>query len=482
MTNKVDLGRLSTGVPGLDTILGGGLSEFSFNVITGAPGSCKTTLAHQIMFALAGPQRKALFFTVIGEPPLKMLRYQQQYGFFDIDKVGACIRYVNLADDLQSGDFDGVLARIFREVEDFQPGLIFVDSFRSVVHTARSGNEGIADLQEFVQKLGVQMATWQATTFLIGEYAYNDPEASPIFTVADGLITLSQNLHDNCVVRKIRIVKMRGQAHLAGLHTFRVSNDGIHVYPRMLGERTECAQQVPARDEIRRLRTGIPGLDQMLGGGFPSGYSALVSGPSGSGKTILASAFLEEGAREGEAGIFMSFERSLSTSVGQPFYDFVGAGLIKVMENCALGLSIEEVLDDLLRSIDQHNAKRVVIDSLSSMSLALAPEFRHNLHESVFRMVAGLTEKGVGVLITAESEDRMADRRLSLGKTAFLADALIALRYYEVGGSINRAVSVLKIRGHGHSHELRQFRIDETGIAIGGVVPDCGGQFFGTAV
>lgn len=482
MTNKVDLGRLSTGVPGLDTILGGGLSEFSFNVITGAPGSCKTTLAHQIMFALSGPQRKALFFTVIGEPPLKMLRYQQQYGFFDIDKVGACIRYVNLADDLQSGDFDGVLARIFSEVEDFQPGLIFVDSFRSVVHTAKPGNEGIADLQEFVQKLGVQMATWQATTFLIGEYAHNDPEASPIFTVADGLITLSQNLHDNCVVRKIRIVKMRGQAHLAGLHTFRVSDDGIHVYPRMLGERPPPAPRALARDQTRRLRTGIAGLDQMLGGGLPLGYSALVSGPSGSGKTVLASAFLEEGAREGETGIFVSFERSLSTSVSQRFYDFVGAGLIEVMENCALGLSIEEILDDLLRAIERHDAKRVVIDSLSSMHLALAPEFRHNLHESVFRMVAGLTGKGVSVLMTAESEDRMSDRRISLGKTAFLADALIALRYYEAGGCINRAVSVLKIRGYGHSHELRHFRIDEAGIAIGDVVPDCGGQFFGTAV
>jgi circadian clock protein KaiC len=482
MTNKVDLGRLATGVPGLDTILGGGLSEFSFNVITGAPGSCKTTLAHQMMFALAGPQRKALFFTVIGEPPLKMLRYQQQYGFFDIDKVGSCIRYVNLADDLQSGDFDGVLARIFREVEDFQPGLIFVDSFRSVVHTAKPGNEGIADLQEFVQKLGVQMATWQATTFLIGEYAHNDPEASPIFTVADGLITLSQNLHDNCVVRKIRIVKMRGQAHLAGLHTFRVSDDGLHVFPRMLGEWPRHGSQPPVREETRRLRIGIAGLDEMLGGGLPLGYSALVSGPSGSGKTILASAFLEEGAREGEAGIFVSFERSLSTSVSQSFYDFVDAGSIAVVENRALGLSIEEILDDLLRVIERHDAKRVVIDSLSSMQLALAPEFRHNLHESVFRMVGGLTEKGVNVLMTAESEDRVGDRRISFVRTAFLADALIALRYYEAGGCIHRAVSISKIRGHGHSHELRQFRIDETGIAVGGVVPDAGGQHFGTVL
>ena len=92
MSGKVALLKLSTGVPGLDILLGGGLSEFSFNLIAGAPGSGKTTLAHQIMFALAGPQRRALFFTVLGEPPMKMLRYQQQYSFFDIDKIGDVIR------------------------------------------------------------------------------------------------------------------------------------------------------------------------------------------------------------------------------------------------------------------------------------------------------------------------------------------------------------------------------------------------------
>src|SRR5450830_715356 len=137
MNEKVALGLQATGVPGLDTLLGGGLSEFSFNLIAGTPGSGKTTLAHQIMFALANPQRKALFFTVLGEPPLKMLRYQQQYSFFDIDKIDDSIRYINLAENLRTGDFSGVLERITKEVETFAPGLVFVDSFRSVIQTAK---------------------------------------------------------------------------------------------------------------------------------------------------------------------------------------------------------------------------------------------------------------------------------------------------------------------------------------------------------
>src|SRR5688500_18432194 len=130
---SVTINRLATGVPGLDDVLGGGLPEFSFNLIAGAPGSGKTTLAHQIMFALATEKRPALYFTVLGEPPVKMLRYQQQFDFFDTQQIGRAVRFINLSDEIAKGDLGMVLARISREVESHSPGLIFVDSFRSVI-------------------------------------------------------------------------------------------------------------------------------------------------------------------------------------------------------------------------------------------------------------------------------------------------------------------------------------------------------------
>src|SRR5450631_674676 len=142
MNDKVTIRRLQTGVPGLDAVLGGGLPEFSFNLIVGAPGSGKTTLAHQIMFGLATNERPALFFTVLGEPPLKMLRYQQQFSFFDLEKINKSIRYFNLSDDVSAGNFDQVLARITREVESVSPGLVFVDSFRSVTLEAQQQPQG----------------------------------------------------------------------------------------------------------------------------------------------------------------------------------------------------------------------------------------------------------------------------------------------------------------------------------------------------
>lgn len=213
MNQKVTIRRLLTRVPGLDELLGGGIPEFSFNLIAGSPGSGKTTLAHQIMFSLAGPDCRALFFTVLGEPPLKMLRYQQQFSFFDIDKVNKYIRFVNLASDLLGGDFDRVLARIATEVENFLPSLVFVDSFRSVAQISKTpmGLEANG-LQHFVQQLGMQMTTWQATTFLIGEYHAPESEASPIFTVADGILSMTQSVHRDSMVHKMQVVKIRGQA------------------------------------------------------------------------------------------------------------------------------------------------------------------------------------------------------------------------------------------------------------------------------
>ena len=230
MTKKVALRRLATGVPGLDAILGGGLPEFSFNLIVGAPGSGKTTLAHQIMFTLATPTSPALYFTVLGEPPLKMLRYQQQFAFFDLDKVNASVRFVNLSEEVAAGDFEQVLARIKTEVEVSSPGLVIVDSFRSVMREAQNPVPGTLGLQQFTQQLGILLASWQATTFLVGEYA-SESDPHPVFTVADGLLLLEQSVHRNSMVRKVQVLKMRGQATVPGMHTFRISGEGIEIFP-----------------------------------------------------------------------------------------------------------------------------------------------------------------------------------------------------------------------------------------------------------
>lgn len=480
MSNKVNIRRLKTGVPGLDNLLGGGLPEFSFNLIAGTPGSGKTTLAHQIMFSLVNADNRALFFTVLGEPALKMLRYQQQFPFFDFNKVEASIRFVNLSAELLDGDFDRVLARIAEEVKSFEPSLVFVDSFRSVVQSSKQNEQGASDLQNFVQQLGLQMTSWQATTFLIGEYLTPETESTPVFTVADGILWLSQNLQRNSMVRKMQVVKMRGQAQVPGLHTFRISDAGIQVFPRAIVEQGETLTSAgKVINGEARIRMGIPRLDDMLGGGIPVGYSLLVVGPSGSGKTILATEFLAEGVRRGEPGVIAAFEKSPNQLLSTQLQTLVNAGHVGVIDTRSLDLSIDETLHDLIAMINKMQAKRVVIDSLSGFELALAPEFSEDFRGSLYRMIAKLTGMGVTVLMTSELEDRYTDLRFSQFGSAFLADAIIMQRYVEIEGQFKRAFSVVKVRGSEHSKDIRLYDITNEGMIIGDTLSDYTGIMSG---
>jgi circadian clock protein KaiC len=468
MTDKVTIHRLSTGVSGMDRLLGGGLPEFSFNIIAGTPGSGKTTLAHQIMFALATQECRALFFTVLGEPALKMLRYQQQFAFFDVDKVNRSIRFVNLADELLKGGYDGVMAHISKHVQDFAPRLVFVDSFRSIMHASSAKEGGEAELQRFVQQLGQQLTGWQATTFLIGEYSLTETHCNPVLTVADGILWLSQNLHRNSMVRKIQVVKMRGQAHTPGLHTLRIDSDGVKIFPRAVlpPDETEDADK-ELLTANRRLSMGVAGLDDLLGGGLPAGYSLLLVGPSGSGKTVLATEFLAEGVRQNEPGVIAAFEKSPRQLLSRKLFNMVKAGQVGVINTHSLDMSIDETLYRLIETIEKMQAKRVVIDSLSGFELALAPEFREDYRESLYRLISVLTAMGVTILMTAELEDRYTDLRFSSYGNAFLADAIILQRYIEIGGQFKRAMSVVKVRGSAHSKDIRLFDIAGDEFQIG---------------
>jgi circadian clock protein KaiC len=463
-TGKATINRLATGVPGLDSLLGGGLPEYSFNIVAGPPGSGKTTLAHQIMFAMATPMHPALYFTVLGEPPLKMLRYQQQFDFFDSEKVNSSIRFINLGDDMVAGDLEKVLDRIVAEVQAHGPSLVFVDSFRSVVLAGQGNANAFISLQQFIQQLGILMTSWQATTFLIGEY-FTEKDPNPVFTVADGLIWLRQSMERNSMVRKMEIMKMRGQSTLPGLHTFRITAAGINVFaPAQFARPAEAASPWPIRD---RLRMGVPGLDEMMGGGLPRGYSLLIAGPSGSGKSIMASAFLAEGARGGETGVIAAFEQRVSSSRGSGIDELISSGRIGVIDTRATDLSVDEIATLIVAEVRRLKASRVVIDSLSGFELTLAPTFREDFRESMARMVSVLAGTGATVLMTSELEDRYDDLRFSPYGTAFLTDAIIVQRYIEVDSRLRRMLAVVKVRASTHSDELRLFEISEDGIKLG---------------
>jgi circadian clock protein KaiC len=266
-------------------------------------------------------------------------------------------------------------------------------------------------------------------------------------------------------VRKIQVVKMRGQAQKLGVHTFRISDDGLEIFPRAVLKANTTGRIGEASDQ--RVSLGIPAIDQMMGGGLPVGYSLLVVGPSGSGKTVLATQFLAEGVRIGEPGVVAQFEKSSNQLMSRTLNALIAGGDVGVINTRTLDLSLDEILHDLVAMIVRLKARRVVIDSLSGFEMALAAVFREDFRESLYRLVATLTDMGVTVLMTMEMEDRYTELRFSPHGNAFLADAIIMQRYIEIQGKLRRVLSVVKVRGSAHSEDIHVYGINADGIAVG---------------
>jgi circadian clock protein KaiC len=466
--DRVIIRKLPTGVSGLDEIVGGGFPEFSFNIVAGAPGSGKTTLAHQFVFANATPERPALYFTVLGEPAIKMLRYQQQYTFFDQAKVANSVRFINLSQVVLEQGLEAVLKEITREVEKASPAIVVVDSFRTMVRKPQAGLSEM-ELQSFIQRLALFLASWQATTFLVGEYADDEMRDNPIFTVADGLFWLSQAAERNSVVRKLQIIKLRGQASVPGLHTFRITDAGLQAFSRTFGL-TGHKRIAPTK---RRLSIGIPELDKMLGGGIPEGDSVLVTGASGTGKSVLASQFIAEGIRQGEPGIVAVFEerpQEYAERAGSFGLDLVKPqkeGKLLILYLRPLDLSVDETMHEILDAVRKIGAKRLVIDSLAGFEMALSPGFREDFRESLYRMIFALTGIGVTILSTVEVDESFTEFPFSTYSISFLTDDIIRLRYVSIEGQLRKILVVIKMRGGKHSNDVREYDITSDGMVIG---------------
>ncbi len=465
---KVQIRKLPTGVRGLDDILGGGIPEFSFNVIAATPGCGKTTMAHQIVFANATVKKPALYFTVLGEPAIKMLRYQQQFSFFDEAKLGKAVRFLNLSDVVMEHDLDAVLAEIVREVTAANPGIVVVDSFRTVMRQSVTGTNE-SGMQRFIQGLTQFLTSWEATTFLVGEYTEEEMRGDPLFTIADGLFWLAQVAERNSVVRKLQVVKLRGQASVPGLHTIRISDNGLQAFSRTLGLVNRRTRSTLGP---RRLTTGIPELDVMLGGGLYEGDSCLVAGPSGTGKSTLATQFIDSGLREGDPAVIAIFEeRPEAYTARAANYGFdlktpQQNGKLEIIYLRPMDLSVDETMQEVLDAVERTGAKRLVIDSLVGFEMALAPGFRMDFRESLYRMIGALTGAGVTIVTTVEVEDTFNGLPFSQYAISFLTDDIIRMRYVEIDGQIRKVIVVIKMRGGNHSKDIREYVITDKGMEI----------------
>jgi circadian clock protein KaiC len=458
------LERLGTGSSPLDMILGGGLPTRSVTVVAGEPGSGKTILALQMLFHHARQGKKCLYFSTLSEPALKTIRYVQAFSFFDPGLTEDRIAFIDLGSALRDGGPEKALQPLIDRVESEGADLVVIDSFKAI-HDLLPGS---AASRMFVYDLAVGMAAWGATTLLVGEYTVEEIGTAPEFAIADGIVRLTNERQELTAARQFEVLKLRGADYITGRHFFEIGANGLVLYPRVRGP---AITDDPPVDLSDRVTTGIPGLDALLLGGLPRASTTIVEGGTGTGKTLVGLHFLLEGARRGEPGILFTLEetpaqlRAVAKSFGLDVASLEAQGQLVIDYTSPVELLTDRFLDHALWLIKEVGARRVVLDSITSMALSVVSQRR--FRELVYALTKHVRAGGVTLLMTMEVAEQLGTAQLTGHGVSSIADNLIVLRYVEVQARVGRAVLVLKARGIGHATDLRHFVIDDHGAHVG---------------
>ena len=457
------LGLEPTGDAAFDTILGGGLPARSVIIIAGEPGSGKTILTHQLLFHAARQGKRCLYLTTLAEPAIKVMRYVQLFEFFDQALLDQQIRMKDLGAVFGKGAQE-TLRTIEQLVVEHEPAYVAIDSFKALAELLRTG----PDDRAMIYDLAVQLAGWGATALLVGEYSRDDLRRFPEFGIADGIIRLGSERLELTSSREIEVLKLRGAPHRSGVHFFDITAGGVNFFPRVSAPLD--TQDPSSTDPDDRLGTGIEGLDQLLDGGLPRSSTTVVEGGTGAGKTLLALQFLMEGAKRGERGVLFTLEetpgqlRAVARSMGWDLGVLEASGQLIIKYASPVELSTDRFLSQARNELRELGASRAVFDSLTTLALGIPSQRRFK--EMVYAITKHLRAARVTTLMTAESVQLLGATQLSGDGVSFLADNVIQLRYIELDGRLERAVSVLKARGIRHNSELRSMVIQQGGVQV----------------
>jgi circadian clock protein KaiC len=452
--------RIPTHIPGLDEILNGGLPAHSTFLVSGGPGSGKTVLASQIIYRSASPQSKAIFISTVSEPLGRILRYTQEFEFFDPNLPGEAILYEDIGPDLLEGNGARAVERIEELLLQHRPAFLIIDSIRSL----SALSESPAASRRTLFRLAALLTALPCTTLLVGEYQASEYASTVEASIVDGVILLDRRDESLRDQRTLRVNKLRGSDYIPGEHTFRISRSGITLFPRFTTPPAPAAYN-PSR---AYAPTGIPGLDDdMLPGGLPRGATTLLVGDPGVGKTVTALHFLLNGAKQGEAGAYISFQedpnqlKQIARNFGFDMDSLIASGKLSLLYASPVELDIDEHAQTMLSAIQNLGARRVVIDSIGDLEAGA-----HGSAERYFNFVYSLAQwfknNGITALLTGEMGGLFGSELTLTGRgVSHIADTIILLRYTELDGEIRRAFTVLAARGSDHSKQVREYLISE---------------------
>ena len=451
--------RLSSGNTRLDAVLGGGLVLDAITLLVGAPGTGKTILAEQCLFANATPERPGLYLSTVSEPFDKLLRYGQALEFFDVTKLGRSVFYDDLGDAVHHEGLAGVLERIDALMKEHQPGIIVIDSFKAL----RTFAADDAEFRRFLHDLAGRFSVLAVSSLWVGEYEPGEATNSPEFAVADSVIGLETRRSAERSIRYLSVRKLRGSDFLSGDHVYRITAGGLVVFPRLADLRDDVAY--PSTGE--RVSSGIAALDDALEEGYWSGSTTLIAGPSGAGKSLMGLHFVFAGAARDEPGVFVTLQenRTQLARVISRFGWSIDDPNVTVMDRSPVDLYVDELVYDLLDLIQEAGARRLVIDSLNDLIVAAPDPMR--LREFLYSLVQRCAHLGVSLMFTYETAELFRITRLNELGMSHIADNVVLLQHVQDGSQMRRALTVLKSRGSSNSAVIREFTISVDGITLG---------------
>lgn len=450
-----------TGIKGLDTVLNGGFNHPSTVLVAGTAGAGKTTLVMQSLFNAAREGETCVFISAISEPVAMMQSFVSNYSFFDYSLLEKKkIRLFNVEEDLIKAGAPAVIQFIEEKIQMYKPSRLVIDP----VTVLAESRENEYEQRLFLFELLTRMKSWNLLVLLTGEFTIESLKESPLGYLADCILHISEVMIEDKSERYLSVIKMRGRSYISGRHTYKLSSDGIEVFPRLLPE-----TEFKAASTLR-VSTGVEGLDKMLKGGLLKDDILLFSGSPGTGKTIFGLSFIYEGASKGEPGLIISLEewpdklKRNTKAFGWDFEQLEKKNMVKFLYIPPALFNANEqavLIKDILK---KYSIKRVFFDGIEDLETALPDVIKRR--DYVHSLVDYFASQGITTLLTSEIPELFGTVRLTQETLSGCVDTVVLLRQVEVEGQMRKALSILKSRGSDHDKEIREFVITDKGIEV----------------